>query len=246
VTRVFPSVGGYKEFAPTINKTQTRTSSGAQFFTPAYHIRSVINSSTRPDPHSAGAGEPGGWAGKTIIQFHKTNCLKIYDHNRNIQGKTMKFTLIVAVTLLTSCSANKPEITNTTSNNEWNFKLTNNGHAKSIIVYPPKKLFEALDSIIANPNSLPSFKSDPPVNAQFEYFSREFIIKDGPNVLKSATSSLLNKESEWPMAIETDAIDIKKGTMLSISIKAHHKLNEASNMSWFIVSSQTIDGFDIK
>ena len=62
VTRVFPSVGGYKEFAPTIRKTQTRISPGAQFFTPAYHIRSVINSSTRPDPHSAGAGEPGSWA----------------------------------------------------------------------------------------------------------------------------------------------------------------------------------------
>ena len=62
VTRVIPSVGGYKEFAPTIIKTQTRISSGAQFFTPAYHIRSVINSSTRPDPHSAGAGEPGSWA----------------------------------------------------------------------------------------------------------------------------------------------------------------------------------------
>jgi hypothetical protein len=46
VTRVFPCVGGYKEFAPTINKKQTRISPGAQFFTPAYHIRSIINRST--------------------------------------------------------------------------------------------------------------------------------------------------------------------------------------------------------
>jgi hypothetical protein len=37
---------------------------GAQFFTPAYHIRSITNFSTRPNPHLAGAGEPGSWAGK--------------------------------------------------------------------------------------------------------------------------------------------------------------------------------------
>jgi hypothetical protein len=71
VTRVFPSVGGYKEFAPTIIKTQTRISPGAQFFTPAYHFRSVKNFSTRPDQHSAGAGEPGSWAAEQIQTIFK-------------------------------------------------------------------------------------------------------------------------------------------------------------------------------
>jgi hypothetical protein len=60
VTRFFPCVGGYKEFAPTIIKTKTRISPGAQFFTPAYHIRSITNLATRSDPHVAGAGEPNG------------------------------------------------------------------------------------------------------------------------------------------------------------------------------------------
>jgi hypothetical protein len=66
VTRVFPCVGGYKEFAPEKDSSQTRVFTGAQFFTPAYHIRSIINRSTRPNPHVAGAGEPGSWAVKRI------------------------------------------------------------------------------------------------------------------------------------------------------------------------------------
>jgi hypothetical protein len=62
VTWVFPCVGGYKEFAPDKDASQTHVSTDAQFFTPAYHIRSITNFSTRPDPHVAGAGEPGSWA----------------------------------------------------------------------------------------------------------------------------------------------------------------------------------------
>jgi hypothetical protein len=77
VTRDFPSVGGYKEFAPTINETQTRIFPGAQFFTPAYHIRSIIIRSTRPDPHLPGAGEPGSWADQQIQNQYIFNCLNI-------------------------------------------------------------------------------------------------------------------------------------------------------------------------
>jgi hypothetical protein len=66
VTRVFPCVGGYKEFAPEKDSSQTRVFTGAQFFTPAYHNRSITNFSTRPNPHLAGAGEPGSWAAEQI------------------------------------------------------------------------------------------------------------------------------------------------------------------------------------
>jgi hypothetical protein len=71
VTWAFPCVGGYKEFAPEIGHLQTRASTGAQFFTPAYHIRSIISFSTRPDQHLAGAGEPGSWAAEQIQAYIK-------------------------------------------------------------------------------------------------------------------------------------------------------------------------------
>jgi hypothetical protein len=100
VTRVFPCVGGYKEFAPEKDSTQTRVSTGAQFFTPAYNIRSIINRSTRPDPHLPGAGEPGSWADKPI---------RIIMHRKPTTILSQLISLIILSILLFSCnSSNQP------------------------------------------------------------------------------------------------------------------------------------------
>jgi hypothetical protein len=71
VTFVFPCVGGYKEFAPEIGHLQTQVSTGAQFFTPAYHNRCNYNRSTRTCASLPGAGEPGSWADKNTIRSKK-------------------------------------------------------------------------------------------------------------------------------------------------------------------------------
>jgi hypothetical protein len=73
VTWVFPCVGGYKEFAPDKDSSQSHVSTGAQFFTPAYHSRSITIFSTRPNPHLPGAGEPGSWAAEQIQTFPNTD-----------------------------------------------------------------------------------------------------------------------------------------------------------------------------
>jgi hypothetical protein len=128
VTRAIPCVGGYKEFAPEKDSTQTRVSTGAQFFTPAYHIRSIINRSTRPDPHLPGAGEPGSWADK-IIQGYLKKIEPIMKHIKPI-------IIILTLLHLTSCESryytraepnkvfkNTYEILNyiPTNDDNWNF-----------------------------------------------------------------------------------------------------------------------------
>jgi hypothetical protein len=75
VTRVFPCVGGYKEFAPEIGYLQTRVFTGAQFFTPAYHNRCNYNRSTRTYASLPGAGEPGSWAAEKIQRNSNTTLI---------------------------------------------------------------------------------------------------------------------------------------------------------------------------